>query len=158
MYLLKDLIAAILARVNVLAAGEKFYNDKGDLVALQTFSYRETQPTVNNYDQYTNFPFVVARPGIGAEKIQDGMIDIRLVCGITTPSDYLSGEEDLDRLLGILLQLPYNQVFNPYSLESISYRPGQYSRNPYEEGRQPHPKYYLTMDLSFIRPAVFIEE
>lgn len=158
MYLLKDLIAMVLAKVAALAAGQQFYNDKGVLVDLQTFSYRETQPTISNIDQYTNFPFVVARPGIGAERIPDGMIDIRLVCGVTTPGDYLSGEEALDRLLGILLQLPYNQSFTPYSLENISYRPGQYSRNPYEEGRQPHPKYYLTMDLSFIRPMAFIEE
>lgn len=160
MFLIKDLLTTVNAAIVSKCTGSTWTNENGAAVAMQVTKYQRKQPTTSAGSP-TDFPFVFSRHLSGVEGQDKASTVIRLVCGIYYKTgDIEDGEEDLDRLMALLLTLPTGQGFSPYSLEEIRYKKGAEEGGMYDEGRQPDAttQCYCTVDLIFIRETAFIEE
>jgi hypothetical protein len=154
-----DALAVLIAnRLAALCAGQTWSTEGGVQKALQIHRYHLPQPTTEAARD-SDLPFVIVRPISGGDEGVSGQDTVRLIaalyCAATPDTDC---PKELDRLLGRILQIPTGQSFSPYSFERLTYHLGEFSSDPRIEGRQPHPEYYLTADLIFMRETAFIEE
>lgn len=96
---------------------------------------------------------VIAQLG-GGENSQEGTITLRLIFGIYNEGEDGEGDFDVERILAAVLRLSENQDFHPHVLQpDIKYFFG----HP-DSGAQNHPEYYLTVNLSFTREPVYLNQ
>lgn len=152
-----DLLDMILANVTTLTAGELWDDSAtedlpvGEQTKKTLDTYRGGLPPKDSDDESeSRHPFLVARLLTGGEDVSLGRIKVRLLAGLHTHGGVDDGLVDVDRLLGLLLQIPKDRNFSPYTLEEgVTWCQGNQ-----KDGLQPHPKYYLTVDLEFTRAPV----
>lgn len=143
-----DLITMVIARLATLTAGE-FFDNPVSPPATMALSLESgfLPPKRSGSSEADDINFVVARIMRGKESQKHGGIVVRLIGGIHTNGDKNNGQEDIERLLGLLLGMLDQRTYTPYSLDAEA---DWYFGDP-EEGVQPHPKYYVTVDLTFKR-------
>jgi hypothetical protein len=106
-------------------------------------------PKRSEAGQGEDHPFVLMRFMRGRETVSEGTVVVRLIGGIHTNGDKDAGVADIERLLELLLNILNNRgAFTGYKLLGEA---DWYYGDP-DEGVQPHPKYYCTVDLTFKRP------
>lgn len=146
---IKGLLQDILARIATFAAGETWATAAGDQVPLNTHLYRLPNTSLDK-DGVGPYPYIEARPANGSEASASGRFKVRLTALIYNSGDDGEGDEDIERILEIVLKLPLDQDFSPFALDpEIEFKFGVG-----ENGEQPHPVYTLTADLWFTREAV----
>jgi len=146
-----DLLDAVLARATELTKDE-LWDDPATTSGKRTLrTYRGSLPPKRSTnDQGHDHPFLVARILNGGENTMQGRITVRLVGGLHTHDTVDDGLVDIDRLLTFLLQIPLVRDYLLYTMEEdVSWFFG----DP-KDGGQPHPKYYVTVDLVFTRSPV----
>ena len=152
-----DLLDMVLARVAAVTSEELWDDsvteglpvDQQSLVALRL--YKGGLPPKESAEESENkHPFLAARLLNGVEGVSLGRIKVRLMAGLHTHGTVDDGLVDVDRLLGFLLQIPADRNFSPYTMEEGVV----WSQGDPKSGLQPHPKYYLTVDLEFTRAPV----
>ncbi len=146
-----DLLDKVLARIAVLTEGELWDDPSTEDGKTALRGYRGMLPLKRSTpEQKHDHPLVVARILNGSEGGRQGVITVRIIGGLHTHGDIDDGLVDIDRLLGLLLRIPEQRDYLPYALEEDV---AWYLGDP-EEGVQPHPKYYVTVDLEFTRAPV----
>lgn len=146
---LKPLMQQVLDRMVELAAGLTFATQAGGTAALATTLYRLPNSAMDAGGPGA-FPYLVARPMVLAEDEMAGKTRVRLFVGLYNQGDANEGEDDLEKMAALILQLAVQQDFTPYSLDhEITIKLGGA-----DDGGQPHPEFYLTADLAFTREAI----
>jgi len=96
--------------------------------------------------QGEDFPFVIVRPAGGAGSRKDTRPAFRLIGGVYTAGAISDGLDAIDQLLEALLGLWDQRAFTPYRLtDDVAWSFGDD-----RDHVQPHPYYYLTMDMTFV--------
>lgn len=150
-----DLLVNLLAKIDELAVGETFtqideskvpatYNQ----VPLAAYMYRLPDEALGD-DKPAPYPYLTAYKLKGKDSESFGGITIRLVFGLWN-EDPIAGEDDVERMIELILGLAEDQDFSPWSLES------DIVSGPFDEdGIQPHPEYFGYVDISFMRESSF---
>lgn len=140
------LIAEVIARLQTLTAGEEFDNpvSVGATSPLK-FEKGFLEPKRQGASAADDINFVLVRIKGGIGRRREGQVVVRLIGGIHTNGDKDAGQADIERLLGLLVGIEEKRGFTGYRL---SPKPPWFFGDP-EEGIQPHPKYYVTVDLTF---------
>ena len=150
-----DLLVELLAKIDELAVSEMFTKldsssgeDIYSQVPLAAYMYQVPEEYLGD-DKPEPFPFLVAYKMKGQESMSSGKIIIRLAYGLWN-EDAVAGEQDVERVIEIILGLVENQDFTGWSLdEEITYAGGD------QDGIQPHPEYFGYVDLPFMRESSF---
>lgn len=143
-----DLMTLVLARLTTLVAGEVFDNPVSPPATMAlSLESGFLPPKRSGTSEADDINFVVARIMRGKESQKQGGIIVRLIGGIHTNGDKDDGQEDIERLLDLLLGMLDQRTYTPYSLDAEA----EWFFGDPEEGVQPHPKYYVTVDLTFKR-------
>lgn len=143
------LLAAIKARVTTLLTGVVYDDPVGGQspVAIHLGALPAKR---SETDQGQDFPFVVIRPLGGSGDRAEQLTTVRLICGIYSGTDEIeTGVFQVHDLAERLLAIQSERGFKPYRLIlPVTWKFGDES-DPGNQGNQPHPFYFLTIDLSF---------
>jgi len=99
-------------------------------------------------------PFAVITQRGGSDSQNGGSATIRIVVGIYQESESGTGDGQLEAIAAAIVRLSENQSFSPYILDGdINFYFGDR-----ETGAQNHPQYFLTVDLTFVRESVYLNQ
>lgn len=146
---MNGLLAAIKARLLVLLAGVS-YDDPVGGQSPPAIWFGSLPPKRSETEQGQDFPFVVIRPLAGSADRSEQLSTIRLICGIYSGEDDIeTGVDQVHDLAERLLAIQRERGFAPYRLNlPVTWKFGD-ETDPGNPGNQPHPFYFLTIDLSF---------
>ena len=141
-----DLLREIEARVAAILTGELFDDPAGGSSEPMVL-VGGLDPKRSGQKNEEDFPFVVIRPLQGGSTLHDETETVQIIAGIFTAGDVLSGITEIDRMKELLGSLAADRVFTPYLMEAGM--KWQWGEN--KTGHQPHPYYYLTIQVPFKR-------
>lgn len=139
------LLDQVIVRLSELTAGQQFYDPAAEALGDLRLYKWALPPKRRDAAVGQDFPFIVARiMGGRSDQRRDG-IKIRLYCGLRTDGDEAAGNADIERLADLLQPIIVGRSWTPYSLAM----PLDWFFGDPDHGVQPHPDYFLTMDLLF---------
>lgn len=134
-------------RIETLLAVEIFEDPANVSGSVPMVKIGSLDPKRSGQQNDEDFPFVIIRPRAGSSSMREIDMVIQLIAGIWTAGDILAGFTAVDRMLGLLMDLQTDRTYTPYRLAlPISWHLGDKN-----DGNQPHPYYYLTIELPFKR-------
>lgn len=140
-----DLLDLIIDRLGVLLTGTTWPDPEGGELAARL--YKSVLPAKRSAGAGEDFPFVLARIMGGSEAQAEGLITVRIIGGLYSATDEEAGNDDIQELADLLLQMADTRSYTPYKLAL----PVDWWLGDKEHGVQPHPEYYVTVDLRFKR-------
>lgn len=141
------LLNQLKTRIDDLFLGELFEDPTNPSGSIPMVKIGSLDPKRSGQQNDEDFPFVIIRPRTGISAMKELNIVLQVIAGIWTSGDILSGFTSIDRMLEILLNLQAPRAYTPYSMAS----PVSWYLGDKADGNQPHPYYYLTIDLPFKR-------
>lgn len=142
-----DLLDLIADRLGLALVGEEFDDPEGGQMVPRIHQWT-LPPKRSATADGEDFPFVLLRIVRGKEEDR-GEITVRLIGGLYASDDEADGNADAVRLLEIMLGLAGQRSFTPYSMAL----PVRWWLGDEEQGVQPHPQYFATVELAFTRQA-----
>ncbi len=139
------LLDLVITRLAELTAGQQFYDPALQAQGDPRLYKWALPPKRTDAAAGQDFPFIVARIRSGRSDQHRDSIIVRLYCGLRTDGDEAAGNADIQRLADLLLPITSSRSWPPYSLAL----PLDWFFGDPEHGVQPHPDYFLTMDLIF---------
>lgn len=145
--------ALLTSRLAELTAGLVFeHKPSGTTRPVQVI---ETMlpPRERNYEEFGEFPLVcwaVHKGNFDARR--PAPFSVAITGAIWTSGTIVDGSRDIVRLATALGNIVKRRSFAPYRLETpVPFQIGDTRAG--NEGLQPHPTYWLTMQLNFLMPA-----
>ncbi len=146
---MNELLVKIAARAAELVAGSSYYTpDGGKSPAIYLGAL---PPKRSDLANPADFPFVVIRPAAGSKERGKTKAKILMICGVAISADAEidAGVAAVHDLADRLLNISADRSFSPWVL----FFPIQWRMGDGEDFSQPHPFYYVTIELEFDRPA-----
>ncbi len=141
------LMDQLKTRIEAILSGEIFEDPANALGSIPLVKIGSLDPKRSGQQNDEDFPFVIIRPRGGESSLRESDIVLQVIVGTWTSSDVLAGFTGIDRILEILLGLQTARTYTPYRMAM----PLSWYLGDKEDGNQPHPYYYLTIDLPFKR-------
>jgi hypothetical protein len=147
-----DFSATLTARLAQLTGGELFdHAPSGEKRPPQVV---ETMlpPRDRTYEEFGEMPLVCWAIHEGTfEARRPAPFSVAVTGAIWTPGTIVDGTRDIMRLARALGNIVQDRKFSPYRLETpVQFKIGDTRAG--NEGLQPHPTYWLTMQLNFLMP------
>lgn len=148
---IRPLMSAVQVRLAELLSGITLPTKSGETVPVAIHLYR--LPNASRADLADDLcPFAIITQLGGSDSLQQGLTRLRIIVGCYNEEEDGSGDEDLEEVAAAILRLSEDQDFKPHFLhDQINFIFG----HP-ESGAQNHPEYYLTVDLTFGREPVYL--
>lgn len=134
-------------RIESLLAGEVFEDPANAAGSTPLVKIGSLDPKRSGQQNDEDFPFVIIRPRTGSSSLREMDMTLQVIAGIWTSGNVLAGFTTIDRMLEILLNLQADRTYTPYRMGL----PVSWYLGDKEDGNQPHPYYYLTIDMPFKR-------
>lgn len=146
---MNDLTAQLKTRILALLTGVEYDDAAGGKIS-PSVHLGALPPKRSGTTPEQDFPFVVIRALLGKDNRQERTITVRLICGSYSDSDIEAGVWQSQDLANRLLALQKERGFAPYRLDL----PVEWRSGDGEEGNQPHPYYFIKIDLRFKAPPL----
>ena len=141
-----ELLQEIQARCEVIFVDQKFSDPAGGM-SVPMVKIGSLDPKQSGAENDQDFPFVVVRPVKGLSDPRENRVDIQIIGGIwSAEDDVIHGFTAIDSMMALLLGIGGTRGFAPYRLSMpLSFELGE------NGGNQPHPYYYISVNLSFVK-------
>lgn len=147
-----EFAATMQATLEELVAGKKFHRRRDSTLVEPTVARTNPPPLKPDYAEGDNFPLVrwALYRGRVAERIAE--FEVVITLGVWTPGGHAEGTDDIERLLGAVLDIGKQRVIAGHRLDpEIEFVLGE-QQEEHAEGLQPHPFYQAQIKLKFSAP------